>query len=166
MPATKTGRSGRIALLVLAVLLLLAAGAGLASFFSPCSFPLLATLLARQVRDVEGREAWLRLLRFGSALAAGVTLFLVLVGAALALGAAPLFAQFTFSSPGGRLLRLIIGSLLLLVGFFQWRGVAPGGDAVYSLVKPLLEGQVRLRRQRPTLAFGLFGFGYVLAGFG
>ncbi|MDT8305317.1 MAG: hypothetical protein RRC07_05225, partial [Anaerolineae bacterium] len=28
-------------------LLLLAAAAGLASFFSPCSFPLLATLLAR-----------------------------------------------------------------------------------------------------------------------
>ena len=70
-------------------LLLLAAGAGVASFFSPCSFPLLATLLARQIRGVERGKAWARLLRSGLALAAGVTIFLVLVGAGIALGAAP-----------------------------------------------------------------------------
>lgn len=55
----------------------------LASFFSPCSFPLVATLLAQQAREVERREGW-----------------------------------------------------------------------------------ARLREEQPTLAFGLFGFGYVLAGFG
>lgn len=147
-------------------LLILAAGAGLASFFSPCSFPLLATLLARQVRGVEQVEAWARLLRFGAALAAGATLFLLLAGVAIALGVAPLFERVTFTSTAGRALRLVFGSLLVLLGVWQWRGISPGSGAVYQLVRPLMEAQARLRRERPTLAFGLFGFGYILAGFG
>lgn len=147
-------------------LLLLAAAAGVASFFSPCSFPLLATLLARQVRDVERKTAWGRLLRFGLALAAGAALFLLLAGAAIALGAAPLFARVTFTSTTGRLLRLAVGGVLVLLGFWQWRGIAPGAGTVFQLVRPLLEAQARLRRERPTLSFGLFGFGYIFAGFG
>ena len=147
-------------------LLLLASGAGLASFFSPCSFPLLATLLARQASEVEQREAWARLLRFAAALAAGVTLFLLLTGAAVALGAAPLFDRVTFASTAGRVIRLAAGSVLLLLGVFQWRGVSPGSGAIYQVAKPLMEAQARLRQERPTLAFVLFGFGYVLAGFG
>ena len=147
-------------------LLLLAAGAGLASFFSPCSFPLLATLLARQAEGAAPGEAWTRLLRFAAALAAGVTLFLLLAGAAIALGAAPLFARVTFTSAAGRVIRLAAGGVLVVLGVFQWRGVSPGSGAVYRTVKPLMSAQARLRDDRPTLAFGLFGFGYVLAGFG
>ena len=147
-------------------LLLLAATAGVASFFSPCSFPLLATLLARQVRDVERGEAWTRLLRFAAALALGATAFLVLAGGAIALGAAPLFARVTFSSMAGRILRIAVGGLLLLLGFLQVRGISPGSGAVYALARPMVEAQARLRQERPTLAFGLFGFSYILAGFG
>ena len=147
-------------------LLLLAVAAGLASFFSPCSFPLLATLLARQVRDVDRREAWERLLRFALALALGASLFLLLSGAALALGAAPFFVRVTFTSTAGRLIRAIVGIFLLLMGVLQWRGISPGSDYVYAFARPLVQAQARLRRERPTLAFALFGFGYILAGFG
>lgn len=147
-------------------LLLLAAAAGLASFFSPCSFPLLATLLARQVRDAPPRQRWTRLLRFAAALATGVVLFLLLAGLALALGAAPLFERVTFASAGGRLIRGGAGVFLLLLGLLQWQGISPGSDAVYAVARPFVEAQARLRRQRPVLAFGLFGFSYVLAGFG
>lgn len=147
-------------------LLLLAAGAGLASFFSPCSFPLLATLLARRARGDEPGEVWARLLRFGLALAAGASLFLLLAGAAIALGAASLFAQVTFTSTAGRLIRAVLGSLLILLGVLQWRGISPGSRVAFALFRPLAETQARLRRERPTLAFGLFGFGYILGGFG
>lgn len=61
----------------------------MASFFLPCSFPLLATLLARG-RGVEQGEAGARLLRSGLALAAGVTVFFLLAGTGIALGAASL----------------------------------------------------------------------------
>jgi cytochrome c biogenesis protein CcdA len=147
-------------------LLLLAAGAGLASFFSPCSFPVLAALLARQVRDVPRREAWARLLRFAAALAAGASFFLLLAGAVLAFGAAPLFERVTFTSTTGRLIRGGAGFLLLLLGVLQWRGVSPGSTAVYAVARPLVKTQARLRRERPELAFGVFGFSYILAGFG
>lgn len=145
---------------------LLAAAAGLASFFSPCSFPLLATLLARQVRDAPRRQAWARLLRFAAALAFGVTLFLLLAGAALAFGAAVLFEQVTFTSTAGRLLRGGAGVLLLLLGLMQRRGVSPGSGAIYAVARPFVRAQASLRRERPSLAFGLLGFSYVLAGFG
>lgn len=148
-------------------LLLLAAAAGLASFFSPCSFPLLATLLGRQVQGTGSRATvWGQLLRFAAALACGASLFLLLAGGAIALGAAPLVAQVTFTSTAGRLIRLTAGAILLLLGLLQWRGISPGSKAVYGTVKPLVQAQARLRRERPTLAFGLFGFSYILAGFG
>ena len=147
-------------------LLFLAAAAGVASFFSPCSFPLLATLLARQVRDAEHGQMWARLLRSGGALALGATLFLLLVGTAIALGAASLFAQVTFTSTAGRIIRAGLGSLLIVLGVLQWQGSLPGSGPAFRLFRPLAALQARWRRERPTLAFGLFGFGYILGGFG
>ena len=72
----------------------------------------------------------------------------------------------TFTSTSGRIIRASLGSLLVLLGILQWKGVSPGSGAVFALFRPLAEAQARLRRERPTLAFGLFGFGYILGGFG
>ena len=66
----------------------------------------------------------------------------------------------------GRLIRGGAGVLLLLLGLLQWQGISPGSNAVYAVARPFVHAQARLRRQRPALAFGLFGFGYILAGFG
>ncbi|MCB9434872.1 MAG: hypothetical protein H6668_23170, partial [Ardenticatenaceae bacterium] len=85
-------------------LLALAALAGVASLFSPCSFPLLMTLLAREAGSDNDRSPT-RPLRFSAAFAAGAVLFLLLSGAAIAFGAAPLFARVTFTSSAGRILR-------------------------------------------------------------
>jgi len=148
-------------------LLILAAGAGLASFFSPCAFPLLVTLLARESAAGEGRSTWGRALRFATALSLGATAFLLLMGAGIALGAAPIFASVTFTSTAGRVLRLVMGVLLILLGLVQI-GVLPslGFTHVEQVARPLQRQQARLRRQQPTLAVGLYGFGYILAGFG
>lgn len=147
-------------------LLGLAAAAGVASFFSPCSFPLLVTLLARQaVADSEsGRPA--RPAVFGGSLALGAAVFMLLAGVVVALGGEALFAGVTFTSTAGITIRVVVGLLLIFLGLIQV-GVLPFSmHAVSGLVHPLLKRQARLRRDRPVAAFAVFGFGYVLAGFG
>ncbi|MGH9159482.1 MAG: cation transporter [Vicinamibacteraceae bacterium] len=151
-------------------LLLLAAGAGIASFFSPCAFPLLVTLLARET-GVNGRSAWAPSrvgpgLAFATALSVGAALFLAFVGMGIALGGGVLFAGVTFTSPAGRAIRIGTGIVLIALGLVQL-GVLPNPlHAVEVLARPLQRAQARYRRRRRVLGFGVFGFGYLLAGFG
>lgn len=147
-------------------LLGLAAAAGVASFFSPCSFPLLVTLLARQaVDDAEaGRSA--RPAVFGSSLALGAAAFMLLAGAVIAVGGEALFAGVTFTSAAGITIRVFVGLLLIFLGLVQVGVLPVTMHAVSRVVQPLLKGQARLRRHRPVAGFAVFGFGYVLAGFG
>lgn len=152
-------------------LLVLAAMAGIASFFSPCAFPLLVTLLARETGASQNENGKTprplgRALTFASALSVGASLFLLLVGAGIAAGAAPLFASVTFTSGIGRGLRAAIGVLLILLSLVQMGVISVSFDAFEQLTRPLMRRQAQMRRQRPALAFGLFGFVYVLAGFG
>ena len=144
---------------------LLAAAAGIGSFFSPCSFPLLITLLARSI-DKDQDRSLSRAIQFGSSLALGASLFLLLTGAGIALGAGAIFRQVTFTSAAGRIIRISIGFLLVLLGIAQV-GVFPlKFDKIAGLGHGIQKQQARLRREHPVLGFGLFGFGYILAGFG
>lgn len=149
-------------------LLVLAAGAGIASFFSPCSFPLLVTLLARETsaRAAPGESRLQRALTFAVALALGATAFLLLIGVGIALGASVLFEGVIFTSTAGRLVRLLVGGFLILLGLIQLGVLPVSFGLVEHAARPLLHRQAGLRRARPTLGFGLFGFGYILAGFG
>ncbi len=145
-----------------ATLLLLAAAAGIAAFFSPCSFPLAVTLLAREVRP--GQQA--RLIRLTLWLGLGALAFLVLAGALIAAGAGAFFKEVTFTSTAGIAIRAVVGGLLILFGLIQLNVLPVSLLAIEDAAKPLLGRQARLRRDHPALAFGLFGFAYVLAGFG
>lgn len=153
-------------------LFLLAAGAGIASFFSPCAFPLLVTLLAREtgassdVPSVMQRGDLRRALRFAAALSVGAAVFLLIGGLVVAAGGHALFAGFVFTSTEGMVLRAVVGALLILLGLVQL-GVLPSRlHAVEKVARPLLRVQARERRRRATLGFGVFGFAYLLAGFG
>jgi cytochrome c biogenesis protein CcdA len=153
-----------------ATLLLLATGAGIAAFFSPCSFPLLATLLARQAgaekTSLDGTIPFKRIFQFAASLSLGVAVFLLLSGFLIALGGEVLFAGITFESPSGRIIRTIVGTLLIVLGLMQ-TGILPiRMDAIEPLTRPLMRLQARLRREKPMLSFALFGFAYLLAGFG
>ena len=148
-------------------LFVLAAAAGIGSFFSPCSFPLLVTLLARQAGAGKSKKPALpRALRFATALSTGATLFLLLAGAGIAAGGAPLFQGVTFTSAAGRVIRAILGTLLILFGLIQMNVLPISFGAMAESVRPLQRTQARLRQQKPTVSFALFGFGYILAGFG
>ncbi len=147
-------------------LLGLAAAAGVASFFSPCSFPLLVTLLGRQAAAGNQKGGQTRPALFGAALALGAAAFMVLVGVVIALGGQAMFAGVTFTSPAGIAIRTIVGVGLIALGLIQ-AGILPFSmHGVSRLVKPILGSQAGLRRDRPLSGFALFGFAYVLAGFG
>lgn len=146
-------------------LLVLGAAAGMAAFFSPCSFPLLVTLLTREA----GREGPPLRRAFGVALpmAIGATVFILGLGALVALGGRELAGSITFTSTAGRTLRVAVGSVLMLLGLIQSELVPLSFHAVGDRIgRPVAEAQARLRRRRPRTGLAVFGFGYLLAGFG
>jgi copper chaperone CopZ/cytochrome c biogenesis protein CcdA len=151
-------------------LLVLAAGAGIASFFAPCSFPLLVTLLARHV-EPSGRGARATAGRgplvFALALSGGAVAFLVLMGLLIAFGGSAFAASVTFTSTVGITLRIVVGSLLILLGLVQLGVFAASSfHAVETVTKRFSRSQAQLRREHPVGGFAAFGFFYLLAGFG
>lgn len=149
-------------------LLVLASAAGLASFFSPCAFPLLLTLLARETgaEPGESRSSLARALGFGLSLSVGAAAFLLVVGSVIALGGGPLFARVTFTSLAGQVIRTVVGTVLVVLGLIQLGIVPVSFHGIEGLARPMLETQAAMRRRRPYLSFALFGFVYWIAGFG
>lgn len=148
-------------------LLVLATGAGIASFFAPCSFPLLVTLLSRPTRDRNGDDTSTGPLVFGAALAAGAAAFLLISGAAIAAGGNAFFESVTFTSTTGRTLRLVVGALLIGLGLVQLGAIADKSfRRVEGFTKKLNRSQAKLRRRHPLAGHAAFGFFYLLAGFG
>jgi cytochrome c-type biogenesis protein len=150
-------------------LLVLAAGAGVASFFSPCSFPLLVSMLARPTAQA-AREAGRRpigpALGFAAGLSLGATGFLALAGGAVAVGGGALFEDVTFTSIAGRIIRALVGVALIVLGLVQLGVLAVNLRRFEPALHGLLRQQASMRRRRPLAGFTLFGFVYLLAGFG
>lgn len=151
-------------------LLVLAAAAGVASFFSPCSFPLLVSMLARPLAASDGsdpkRRPFGRALVYALALSLGAATFLALLGGILALGAGSVVENVTFASTAGRVLRVVVGAALIVFGLVQTGRVPVDLRHFEPALHRLLGRQARLRRRRPFSGFVLFGFVYLLAGFG
>ncbi len=141
--------------------MVLAAGTGFAAFFSPCSFPLLLTFLARRSADSPGAA-----LVSATRVAAGAALLLTVLAAVIAMGGSALAGVVEFDSTTGRFFRLGIGLLLVLFGLRQarlwgvrmrWLDRIAGGSA--RLFDP---GRIT----QPARSDVVYGFGYLLAGFG
>ena len=152
-------------------LAVLSLAAGVASFFSPCPFPLLATLLIREARGGQdgtpGRRVPLsRALTYAAALSLGTVVFLALTASVIAAGGQALVEQVTFTSLAGRVIRTVVGALLIIFGLVQVGVLRLSFHRVASLARPFLQFQARMRRRAPVAGFALFGFGYLLAGFG
>ncbi len=159
-PQFSLSSTARVSFLALAVM------AGFASLFSPCSFPLLVTLLVSEAGTTTNESpSIIRLIRFALVFSLGAVIFLLLTGAALSLGAGPVMQRINFSSPAGRLLRLVMGLILIGFGWWQFQGRSFNVGWLNSLLQPLWRVEARLRHQRSTLRIGLYGFGYILAGF-
>ncbi len=151
-------------------LLVLAAAAGVASFFSPCSFPLLVSMLARPLSAPDEsdpkRRPFGRALAYAMALSVGAAMFLALLGGVLSLGAGSMVDEVTFTSTTGRLLRVVVGVALIVFGLVQTGRIPMDLRRFEPALHRTLGNQAGLRRRRPFRGFVLFGFIYLLAGFG
>jgi cytochrome c-type biogenesis protein len=148
-------------------LLVLAAGAGVASFFSPCSFPLLLTLLAREVRGGDEEGSALRpALVFAGAFSVGAVAFVLALGAIIGLAGRGLASSVTFTSTTGIVIRVIVGILLVVLGLIQAEIVRGSFHVIDGLTQPLLQRHAGFRRDHPVAGFTVFGFAYLVIGFG
>ncbi len=154
-------------------LLVLAAAAGVASFFSPCSFPLLVGMLGRPFADradgEDQRQPTRDSLTFATALSLGVIAFLALLGTVIAFGGDALIKDVTFTSTAGRILRISVGVFMVFVALIQLNRLNISLRRFEPVMKSFLRRQRqagRVRKQRPFLRFTMFGFGYLAAGVG
>ena len=146
---------------------IVAIAAGTAALFSPCSFPLLLTLLVRTANDDgEGQSLLRRSVLPTLAISAGVVAFLLLMGVVMALGGQNLVKGVNFKSNAGRILRTTIGTGLLLLGLFQFSGRAWSPKWLDPFYKWLGRTRRQAKRQQSLWGYSLYGFGYVLGGFG
>ncbi|MFQ5555169.1 MAG: hypothetical protein ACE5GC_07365 [Acidimicrobiia bacterium] len=142
-------------------IMVLGAATGFAAFFSPCSFPLLLTFLARRAAD-SPRNAVASAFTMG----AGVTVLLGLLGSIITVSGGALGSVVAFDSGSGRAFRVAVGLLLVGFGLRQTRWVVlrmAWLDRVAATA-----GRVFDPSRSSSRAGGdvLYGFGYLLAGFG
>ncbi|WP_435075397.1 cytochrome c biogenesis CcdA family protein [Halorubrum sp. HHNYT27] len=125
-----------------------AVAAGVATFFSPCAYPLLPGYVGFYVNSVDADDA--------SVTGAGVRGLSAAVGVlatfALLAGATVRIGQSTLSNI--TVFETLVGGLLIVFGLLVVAGRAPSVSV--SLPK----------RRSSVLGFGLFGAGYALAGAG
>lgn len=143
----------------------LAALTGFAAFFSPCSFPLLLGLLAGSDRAAASRPR-----RDGVATAlamgAGAALFLLLFGVGVGLAGEGLAHSVGFSTVGGRILRGLVAAVVITSGLVQLGLLSIPLWRVTRIAQPIERRRLAIADRHVRGAEVLYGFGFVLAGFG
>jgi cytochrome c biogenesis protein CcdA len=149
-------------------LLVLAGAAGVAAFFSPCSFPLLVTLLSASAEPRDGSRRRVGPVAFAVSMALGAALFLAVLGVAIAAGGSTLFSGITFLSTEGRVIRAVVGGSLTLLGLMQL-GIVAGPDfhRLETFASRFAGESAPKASSSGSLAWSTsYGVGYVFAGVG
>ena len=140
-----------------------AAVAGVASFFNPCSFPLLPALLAQQFAERKDKMAPLTA---GFFVSLGVTVFNLILGVLIGIGGATLgsFFSITGTSPNVGILALrgLAGALLLFLGLSQITGKGVNFHYIVDKVASALSKKKIVGAKR----LFIYGFSYTLLGIG
>ena len=133
--------------------------AGIASFFSPCSFPLLPGYPGYYVVTARGHPR-LSALVHGLSAASGVVAFGLVLGSVLGLAGLGLAASFALvgpvPSPVTQGLRFAVGATWLALGAAQLSHVSFHGAL----------GRLPRLGNRPAGSLFAYGFGYTVAGIG
>ncbi len=147
-------------------LVALGAVTGFAVLFSPCSFPLLVGMLVGPTNTNEARRRPRDGVTSALAIGLGAAIFLLLTGVVIGLIGDGLNAQIAFSTAGGRVIRGLVAGVLLVSGLVQLRLISLPLWRVARLAGPLDRRRVKLADRHRRGGQVLYGFGFVLAGFG
>lgn len=107
-----------------------------------------------------------RALLFATALSVGAVVFVLGVGLVFALGGRGLAGAVTFTSTSGRIIRAVVGLLLVALGLVQSGRLQADLRRFEPAIHGYLKRQARFRRRHPIAGGAVFGFGYLAAGFG
>jgi len=144
-----------------------AAIAGVASFFAPCSFPLLITFLTIETgvntKDAARQAMLRRALRFSLGVSLGMAGFMLVTGFILAVGGSHLVGAIDFHTPMGRFLRVLAGFLILVLGLAQLHEL-PLFAGLMNLATPLQRWQSQ--QSNPFISYIILGAAYPIVGFG
>lgn len=147
---------------------LVATIAGIASFFNPCSFPLLPAFLA-QYYTHEKKERKGETLQHGLLSASGVISFNIILGLLIGLLGLGFGESFGLAGDSPSFVVLIargaIGFLLIILGYSH----ATGRGLQFGFLNPLIQritGSKNLQQARGSRKFYWYGFFYPLIGIG
>ena len=147
-------------------LIALAAVTGFAAFFSPCSFPLLLGLLAGSDRAGAGRRTRREGASTALAMGLGAAVFLLAVGVGVGLVGEGLVQSVGFSTTGGRFLRGLVAAVVIAAGLVQLGFIRLPFWRATRLAQPIERQRVAITGRHPRSADVLYGFAFVVAGFG
>lgn len=147
-------------------LLALAAVTGAAVVFSPCSFPLLVTLLGGANRDDSIPRRRSEGFRSALAIAVGAAAFLLVAGVVVGMAGEGLASVVGFSSTGGRLLRGGVAAVLVGAGLIQLGVITVPLSRLAVVARPLERRRIAAAEDHRRIAQVVYGFAFVLAGFG
>lgn len=145
-------------------LVVVAATVGIAAFFSPCSFPLLLTTLTRRVTGAP-QHRMRKGLRFASGASIGAVTFVAGFGLLLSLGGGAIAHLFSLDSPQGRILRIVVGLVLIVMGLVQLGVIDLRFSSMTRLAEPVDRKRAEIGDETRFSSHVLYGFGYLAAGF-
>lgn len=143
-------------------LIIVAVFAGLATFFSPCSFGLLPAYLSLYAK---GRRTQGHIFRNGIAASAGLISFNIILGVILAFIGLGIGSAFSVAA-GGQLsgitltIRATVGGILFILGVLQFFHISVQGRLFKSVSQKFVSGK------KGSANYFLYGFGYNLGNVG
>ncbi len=151
-------------------LLLFALIAGVATFFSPCSFPLMPGYLTRHFQLVDknsSKNILTSSLSNGLSAAGGVLLFDLALGTAIVLLGSAFGGSLAISTPTPniyvQIFRGSVGAFLVLLGVLSLRGTGIFHNDTLTSLGKRLGGNREMKQSREMF---VYGFGYVSVGIG
>ena len=147
-------------------LVVLAVITGFAVFFSPCSFPLLVAMLAGTDRAAATGRHLGDSLGVALAIGAGASIFLLTVGGVVGLLGEGLVQSIGFSTTPGRLLRGAVAVVIVAAGLTQLGVLRLPLWRLARLAQPIDRRRSKVAPANRQAANVLYGFGFVIAGFG